>query len=43
VRATLLQYTLDQAREIASAAVAASDAASARAAAQAAVTREPAA
>ena len=39
VRATLLQYTLDQAREIASAALAASDAASARAAAQAVVNR----
>ena len=39
VRATLLEHTLDQARDIASAALAASDAASARAAAQAAATR----
>ena len=43
VRASLLQYTLDQARDIASAALAASDAASARAAARAAITREAAA
>lgn len=39
VRATLLQHTVDQARDIASAALAASDAASARTAALAAATR----
>ena len=39
VRATLLQHTVDQARDIASAALAASDAASARNAALTAATR----
>lgn len=40
VRATLLQHTLDDAREIAAAALAASDAASARVAAESAATRK---
>ena len=40
VRATLLQHTLDDAREIAAAALSASDAASARVAAERAATRK---